>query len=177
MTQPDRLFSCRLSRLLGHHTPRLFLSFSPHLRSSISNPRRYHTFPRMDKIRPSSPPSPTTGHTWITQLVGIAASTHPHPQTAVPAPYSSRRSLVESQCRNPSPLGRYFYCLLYWALFVRFLFSFHHRPSALHSTVYLFYLSPKYRTLPRDHLSPYSCVAYLYIIPSPGLGEGVYNPM
>jgi hypothetical protein len=41
-------------------------------------------------------------------------------------------------------------------------------------------LAPNGRTLSQDHISfpfpRYSCVEYLYVVPSPGLGEGALNP-
>jgi hypothetical protein len=176
VTHSERLL-VRAARSPCHHTPCLCLSFSPHLRSSISNLCRYRHFSPDGQDSPLVTPKPydRSYADYPARRPSSQASTAPRrPQFQLHiARAAPSRSPVESQCRNPSPLGRDFYCLPYRAPFVRFPFSFHHRPSALHSTVCLFYLSPEYRTLPRDHLSPYSCVAYLYIIPSPDRDEGV----
>jgi hypothetical protein len=65
--------------------------------------------------------------------------------------------------------------------FVRFYFL--HSSQIICSPFYSArYLSPECRMLPHDHISfplspPCSCVAYLYIITSPGRGEGVQESM
>ena len=139
----ERLLSCPCPS--RHRTPRLCFSFSPHLRSFISNSRHYRHFSPDGQHSPLVAPKPYADHPARRPSSPARPASHRlHFQLHI-ARVTPSRSPVESQCQNPSPLGRVFYCLPYRAPFVRFPSSFHHRPSALYSTVCLFYLSPESR--------------------------------
>ena len=113
------------------------------------------TSPQMDKIRPSLHPSLRPFIHGSPSSSAVAASTHRLALTAVPAPYSSRRSQpLSSRVPVRGSHGVRKGLLLFIGHFSYVLLLLSPRLSALYLTVCLSHISPKYRTSPRDHHSP-----------------------